>query len=378
MEEHSKTVGGSSAARIIKCPGSYLLSQQAPPPPDSPYAAEGTFLHDVMYKILTDELSAEDCIGHTDGEFTLTHDLYNEMIVPALRHLDELTELYGAFDFEPEARVHFPTIPGSFGTADLVAISRSTSLVIDYKFGRGVPVSAYRNAQLMYYAAAARGSDHTRDLMRRSRIVLAIIQPAVEPGLAVYETTHAELDRFEKDLGQAWAEAEQPNAGYAQGPHCRFCPAKIICPEIRKGVDLALTRCENDVKIPELGELLPLADRLEAWIREVRKAAHAELERGGQVPGYKLVAKRATRKWLDEAAAARALTGCRLRKEEIYDTSLISPAKAEKLVKNLGLKWDNIADKHVSAVSSGTTMAVADDPRQAIEVGSRAGKDLGL
>lgn len=377
-ELHSKTVGGSTAARIIACPGSYTLSQDAPPQPVSEYAAEGTFLHEVMHRILSGEMEATDINVFSQDGFVYDRDMYTEMIWPALAALDQMTVDYGAFEYESEARVHFEKIPGSFGTADLVALTPKASLVVDWKFGRGVPVDAHKNAQLMYYACAARSTSTTEDLMRRNRVVLGIVQPAMSPEVSIYETTHEELDQFEVDLVAAWEAASLPDATLRAGQHCRFCPAKSICPEIRKGVDLGLEMADKGVKVSELHSALPLADRLEEWIKEVRRVAHATLEQGGDVPGYKLVPKRAQRKWIDEDYAGPYLARqLRMTRDSISEKKLLSPAKIERIARANGKDWSKMQAKLVTSVSSGTTLAPISDPRPAVSP-SGSGVDLNI
>jgi hypothetical protein len=118
--------------------------------------------------------------------------------------------------------------------------------------------------------------------------------------------------------------------------------------------------------VSELPELLAIADKLEPWIKAVREQAHATLESGKPVKGWKLVPKRATRSWLDVERATKTLTARRLKNDQIFETKLISPAKAEKLIRRLGLDWSKIAQDHVVAVSNGTTMAPEDDPRPSV------------
>ncbi len=50
--QHSKIVGGSTAKRVINCPGSVALVQQMPPQPSNKYADEGTLLHNVISELL--------------------------------------------------------------------------------------------------------------------------------------------------------------------------------------------------------------------------------------------------------------------------------------------------------------------------------------
>ena len=57
---HSDIVGGSTAKRVMNCPGSVKLCQQMPPKPTSKYAEEGTRLHDAMHQILSNGASVDD------------------------------------------------------------------------------------------------------------------------------------------------------------------------------------------------------------------------------------------------------------------------------------------------------------------------------
>ena len=86
-----------------------------------------------------------------------------------------------------EHRVVFPTIADTFGTADLIVRIGSTIHVIDFKFGAGVRVLALYpdgdedviNAQLLFYAAAARHS-LPEFFAGVDNIVLTILQPHVD------------------------------------------------------------------------------------------------------------------------------------------------------------------------------------------------------
>ena len=58
--QHSNIVGGSTAKRVINCPGSVRLVQKMPPQPSSKYADQGTLLHNAMDAILS---SRADVLG---------------------------------------------------------------------------------------------------------------------------------------------------------------------------------------------------------------------------------------------------------------------------------------------------------------------------
>ncbi len=114
-------------------------------------------------------------------------------------------------------------------------------------------------------------------------------------------TTLDKLDRFERMLKEAVKQSKRPDAPLMQGDHCRWCAAKAICPLMNGAVDRALAIQFRDVDIQKMGRALAQADLLEQWIGDLRALAHQALEHGVAVPGWKLVDKRATRKWKVEA-----------------------------------------------------------------------------
>ena len=85
---HSNIVGGSTAKRLINCPGSRKLVAEMPPQPSSVHADRGTMLHDVISRVLLDQGVVIGQYKHKDQ--LLTQELYDEKIAPALDALDEI------------------------------------------------------------------------------------------------------------------------------------------------------------------------------------------------------------------------------------------------------------------------------------------------
>ena len=241
MPAHSQ-FGGSVAARILGCPGSVQQIMQVPASlrkPSSAYADRGTALHTAMSRLIEGVSALDDLAGTTIDEYTLTHDDVEDALRPAYAYVDAL--LTPETEFYLEARVQFPGIDGAFGTADIIARTGNVVTIIDHKFGSGVRVLALRsdgdtdivNAQLMFYAAAAR---HTfpEFFSGVDAITLTILQPqSIEPDAEMVSSvtvTHAELDEFVAAYRATCEEALGPAPRLARGPHCRFCPAKPICP----------------------------------------------------------------------------------------------------------------------------------------------------
>jgi hypothetical protein len=352
--QHSNIVGGSTAKRVISCPGSVKLVQKMPPQPSSVHADRGTMLHEAISTILSDGTVRAGMYKHKDQ--LLTQELYDEKIVTALNALDEI-DPDGELVYGVETRVGFgDLLPGVFGSTDLVGRIGNRAVVLDWKFGDGVVVDAVENAQLMFYAAAAMRTEKLQWAFEGvDEIECVIVQP---PAIRRWVTTKERIKQFEHELVSAVKTALQDDAPLAQGDHCRWCAAKPICPQMTGAVDRAIKQQLINLDVDMLGKYLKNADLLEDWIKDLRALAFGMLEKGVAVPGYKIVQKQARRQWVDEAHAAKVLG------EDFIEPVLLSPAQAEKLLKKRKLA---LPDDLVVAVSSGTTLAPVDDPRPAVQ-----------
>jgi hypothetical protein len=359
--DHSKIVGGSTAKRVMNCPGSVALVQKMPPQPSNKYADEGTLLHNVIAEIVMTDKHPEEFLGTTYNDQVLTLELIDSKLVPALAALDEI-DPNKEMEIEAETRVGFgDLLPGVFGSTDLIGRIGKRAVVLDWKFGDGVAVDVEENPQLMFYAAAAMRTEEAKWAFKDvEEIEMVIVQP---PQVKRWVTTPARIAQFEKDLVKAVKLAQQPDAELKVGDHCRWCAAKPICPQMTGAVDRALKTQIEAIDVQTLGAYLANADMLEDWIKDLRALAHQILDSGAPVPGYKLVAKRGTRQWTDEKDVVHWLDGKGLEPNEIYRKELLSPAQMEKVLKQRKL---TLPDDLVVSVSSGTTLASADDPRPAV------------
>ena len=481
--QHSNIVGGSTAKRVINCPGSVALVQKMPPQPSSKYADEGTLLHDTIADVLHHLKTPEDYLGRTHNEQVLTQELIDDKLMVALKLLDEVdpnqemvyeveqrvgfgdilpgvfgsTDLIGrigsraivldwkfgdgvavdatenpqlmfyaaaamrtegskwAFEgadeieciiiqppvirrwvttpkriaefeqqlvaavktalklldevdpnqemvYEVEQRVGFGDIlPGVFGSTDLIGRIGSRAIVLDWKFGDGVAVDAVENPQLMFYAAAAMRTEGSKWAFEgATEIECIIIQP---PSIRRWVTTPKRIAEFEQQLVAAVKTAMKPDAPLMHGDHCRWCAAKPICPRMTGAVDRALKVQLESIDAATLGKYLQNAELLEEWIKDLRALAHRMLEKNVPVPGYKLVAKQSRRKWTDEQAARKALLDMGLKESVVVETSIMSPAQAEKALKK---RFSELPEGLIKSESSGTTLAPESDDRPAV------------
>ena len=382
-EEHSKTVGGSKAAQVIQCPGSLSLLDTLPSVTKETNAAAdlGTACHEVMAAILNEDVDDDtDVIGEVYFGHLITQEIYDEKIVPAMQTFDKLAEgaakHEGDMDFLVECRVQMPGIPDSFGTADIIARTDRRSLIVDWKFGFN-PVFAERNAQGQFYARAAMHS--YPDMFEDDPdwpVEIIIIQPSRDEPLDRWSTTVGGLEEFRKELIAAYSKATNDDPPFSKGPACRFCRAKPICPAYGALVERTEAAMEmqydDDVNPDRLAEALALADDIESWITSVRSLAHALLEDGTQIPGYKLVQKRAARQWIDPAKSLEWMTkSLRLKIDQAAPRKVISPAGVDKILKTRKGRIKEIPDGFVTKQSSGTTMAPEDDKRPAVVPGAQ-------
>ena len=360
---HSNIVGGSTAKRVMNCPGSVALVQKMPPQPSNKYADEGTLLHNVIAELVMSDKHPEDFLHTKYNDQILTLELIDNKLVPALAALDVI-DPNKEMEIEAETRVGFgDLLPDVFGSTDLIGRIGKRAVVLDWKFGDGVAVEVEENPQLMFYAAAAMRTEATKWAFDGvEEIECVIVQP---PQVKRWVTTPARIAQFEKDLVKAVKLAQQPNAELKIGDHCRWCAAKPICPQMTGAVDRALKTSIDGLDAPTISAYLKNADMLEQWITDLRALALQMLDSGARLPDYKLVAKRAIRQWTDEDKAKVALFAYGLTESEVMETSIISPAKAEKALKKRKLA---LPDDLVVAISSGNTLASADDPRPEVMI----------
>lgn len=347
----------SASARWIACPGSIKLCEQVSEKPTSSYAQEGTVAHALASDCLVDwyfnskEYDLSTYIGKSiSGLGVGTSDILvtEEMTEAVEVYLSYVKKLVGepgrgacgvelAFDIDQ-------LCSGVYGTLDFFYYNaeRSTLTVVDYKHGSGVSVQAINNTQLMIYALGAMKYIWDSEQQEPLHIKLVIVQPRVfgEEAIRTYLMSSDKLKYWSMAVMRPAAYiAETDDAWLSAGEHCRFCGALAVCPEQVKTA-LAVAKADFDKPVlpapseltpEELSKVLSLAKIINAWVGEVEGYAQRQMESGVRYPGYKLVNKRANRKWVDENAATTVLTNT--LGEGAFTKKLLSVAQAEKMLK---------------------------------------------
>jgi uncharacterized protein DUF2800 len=368
--------GGSVATRVLRCPASVRLVTNLPAHlrKSSVYADRGTACHAAMRRLIEGECSFDDLVGATIDSYAFTRDDVEDALRPAYTYVDALLNTPGA-EYYLEQRVKFPTVIGAFGTADLIVRIGNAIHVIDFKFGPGVRVFALYpagdediiNGQLLFYAAAARHS-FPKFFAGVEDIVLTIVQPmSIELDatmVSAVTVTPAELDEFIALYSAACAEALTDAARLERGAHCRFCPARPICPA-HTGPLLDLAQFEVPTPAtPNYLQLLAEGLDLVDAVKDIRTALHDQakraLEQGDSVPGYALSAGRAVRHWRDEATAAPDLLKLGLARDDVLVETLRSPKQVELRAKARGLK---IPSEFIVSHPSGVALVRSENAR---------------
>lgn len=372
------TLGASSASRWIACPGSVRLSEGMPNV-SSPFAQEGTAAHELAEACLQSGRNAISYVGETFEGVEVDEDMAEatQVYVDAVRAEAEQGQLFIEQRFSL-ADLN-PPVP-MFGTADAVIWNAKTRVltVMDLKFGAGVPVKVENSPQLSYYALGAMLALEKSHKIFPERVKMVIVQPRYHHPDGFVRTF--EIDSY--SLRVEWAEyliqaaykTLDDDAELNPGDHCKFCLAQAKCPRLHEqAVALAQSEFDDGFSPPEpeslsdqqIADILEKAKVFKAWLIAVEGYAKHKLESGGGIPGYKLVAKRAQRKWTTEEDALELLTEMGLEEDELYTKKIISPAQAEdKLGKKKAVK-ERLAEI-VTAESSGYTIAPLSDKRPAV------------
>jgi hypothetical protein len=389
MTKAHARLSASKSDRWINCPGSVTAPVPEGFDPDasnaSPWAQEGTAAHALVEHAYGRNASAFSFIGLKFEGVEVTPEMAEaaELYLNVLRV--RLTEDFGhPHEVLVEERVEFRGMgepEPMFGTPDYVGLhlaqeedSHEEDLVIvDLKYGRGVVVEADA-WQFRYYAAALLfGRYRTRPIRA---VHVYVVQPRADhpSGPVRYmRYTAAEVTEFAEQIVRAAWVTKQENPPLVPGEWCRFCPSSPICPaQLAKAEEVVgnlfsvgILPDATALSPAEVGAILNNAPMIEAWFKRMREHAANELREGREVPGMKLVASRAQRRWADPEIASTVLSDLG---NERYDIKLKSPAQIEKLLKEKKQKLD----PQLTTKYKGVTLTVASDKREAITVESDA------
>jgi len=406
MSDHAK-LSPSKRSRWALCPGSIREEAKYPDTGSGPAAADGTHSHTLLEHCIKNGLSDPmDQVGETftdhEGTFKVDADRAAR-VKTAIEYIRERS-MNGMFKVISEQKVDPEFLLGRkdlSGTVDCQIIGPDWIELIDYKDGMGV-VSAEGNMQLEQYAYGVLAGYKlpVNGAYPFNTHRMTIIQPklalkGMKPITSHEVSVRSLLDNMGTIITQA-AATDKPDAPLVPGEsQCKFCRAKGSCaalagnvmkevgimfqPVVTETLDVAQQSADkdpaqmDDAQIRQIMEAAPLMRQL---LEAVEKEAMRRMESGISIPGLKLVNGRGSRAWaLPEAEMAEKLVKMGIPKGAIYETKLVTPAKAEKLTweKKDGTKvtltdrqLKRMEQEYVSKLAGKLTVVPESDGRPAV------------
>lgn len=359
MPDKHAILSPSAAHRWLHCTPAPRVEAEFPET-TSEYAEEGRLAHSVCELAAKKKFTVMNNRTYNSRLKKLKADPKwdDEMLSTAATYVEHLTEHAMRFEHAPyvalEVQVDITDYaPEAFGTCDCVMIGGDELIITDYKHGKGVPVSAQDNPQMLLYALGALKLYRPiyGDMIRRVSTYID------QPRLGSYDGASMTVEEL-----LAWGESIKPRAAaafmgtgeFAPGEWCRFCRAKAKC-RARANQNTALEDFKDCIplgrSIPmqaeydatgfkpsncltdeEIGALLVRAEGLVAWYNDLKEYALAACLNGKTIPGWKAVEGRSTRAWTDQDAALEALMAGGVEEAIIYDRVPKTLAQLEKVI----------------------------------------------
>ena len=367
-EIHSP-LGGSGVERYGNCPGSVALAKLIGHDPNAAlpeWTTDGLLAHKVIETCLKEgvdpwQLPPDVLIGTTPDiarAATVAIDYMNRR--PG-RHFVELELAHPAFHPLMYSRLDFAAVEANLDTPASIEI-------VDFKNGAGVRVEAKGNLQLRYYGFAFLFGEKWPAMLRRAPdaipVKLTILQPNVydEPQYEIL--TVGELREWAYSVLRPMMVATERDQYLNVGPHCRFCPARVICPAGHGLVKTFAGEVVDEIAHMSNERLFELFSKVEA-AKIFISALGAEVMRrnlsGNIVAGTKMVEGRANRVWNKGAEeAAREELG-----DRAFELAMRSPAQ---MITEFGSSGKKFASKWGYKPAGRPVVVLADDPRPALNI----------
>jgi len=375
----------SAAHRWLNCTAAPRLEENVEDKSSS-YADEGTLAHAYCAKHLKTFLGVDTV--DEDVEIAQFYELYHT------GEMDEYTDTYKTIVLEKfnqartktrdaqllvEVRLDFTKyMPEAFGTADAVIIADGCLEIIDFKYGKGVKVSAYNNPQMKIYALGAYEAFSFEYNITRVR--MTIVQPRID-NLSEFEITADDLQKWaEEELQPKAKEAFSGKGKQMPGAWCQFCKVKARCKALTEtALNLAKEKADPNLLTPEeiANDVLPFIDIVKSWLTGVEEYTLQAALNGTNYPGYKIVAGRSIRKITDVEAVMQELQSNAFAEESyMKPRELRSITDLEKLVGKK--RFAELCGKWIEKPQGKPTLVPESDKRPAYDTTADDFKDVNV
>lgn len=369
-QEHA-LLSASSAHKWLHCTPSARLEEQFPEV-TTEYAEEGRLAHAIA------ELKLRKAFIEPIGPKTYNNRLnkfkndplfQEEMLKHTETYLDYVSKIVHGFNAPPyiaiEKRIDYSTYaPEGFGTGDCIIIGGNILQIVDFKYGKGVPVSAEDNPQMKLYALGAYATYSF--LYPIDTVRMSIVQPRLD-NISESSLPISELLNWGKNIKPLAQIAFAGGGVFTPGDWCRFCRAKALC-RARSEFNTSLEEF-HQMKPPlisneEVGQILEKAKNLAAWVKDLEDYALSECLKGNEIPGWKAVEGRSTRQFIDQDKAFEILKANGIEEAMLYERKPLTLADVEKLIGKA--KFKELLSEYVNTPPGKPTLVPISDKREAI------------
>ena len=331
---------------------------------------EGSAAHELAERLLKEEpLVASVVIEGEEVEIT------EEMLENVWSYVDHVQAFEDvASIFGIEERVSLEDLPEPiFGTLDAFGYDPVTNASTS-------PTSSMGRATRSRSRGTSRLPIYALGLLRKlgpfvevEKIRMAIVQPRVSgPPVKIETIPLQELLDWERDVLLPAVQRIADNDGTeVAGDHCKWCVRAGECKAFatlasaKAGVVFGAAPPPVDhLTNEDLADILEHAETISAWVSKVRGEASQRLDVGQAIPGWKLVPKRAMRRWDAPAVVLDALVKRGVPWDKIAE--ILSPLQVEKVAKGYGVTEKDLAPMVIKE-SSGSTLARASNSRKALD-----------
>ncbi len=372
----------SAAHRWMNCTAAPLLEKDVQDV-SSTFAEEGTLAHAYCAKKLKEFLGLE--VKEENQEIADLYDQYHS------GEMDEYTDTYKTIVLEKfnaarkktkdaqllvEVKLDFSHyIPEAFGTSDAVIIADGVMEVIDFKYGKGVKVSAVENPQMMIYALGA--WDLFNFEYNISKVRMTIVQPRID-NLSEFEISASDLINWAVDELQPKAKEAYAGGTQKAGAWCQFCKVKASCKALATTC-INAQQAHTDPRLISKEDMertiLPLLSTFKTWLTGVEEYSLQQALDGVQYQGFKIVAGRSVRKITDPSAVMELLGKEGFAKESyLKPTELRSITDLEKLIGKK--RFGTLCADYINKPQGKPTLVPESDKRPAFNQAAEDFKDI--
>ena len=269
MARHAR-FSPSAASRRLNCPPSLALEEQFDEE-ESQYAAEGTAGHALAEHLIKKHLKIRTKRPVSDYYSDDLLEAVDEYVSFVIGEIEDARRECKTPVICVEQRVDASDyVDECFGTADAVIVTDKVAHVIDLKLGKGVPVYAEENPQLMIYGLGVLSMAEL--LYDVETVRLTVFQPRLNSS-STWDVTPSVLKKWGEEVLRPRGTMALMGAGeFSAGAWCRFCRARNQC---RARADEFLKLAQMEFRAPallsdeEIAEVLRKSDELAKWASDV-------------------------------------------------------------------------------------------------------------